>query len=161
MIQKPRPATHRVDRAFADALVARAAITFNTRDLTSIIDGYESDATLELCSEGLEETFRGTTAIEQAWRTAFTVFPKMQVAKEVVSVDPDAGSIVNEWTGSVDGRSSAYGLDLWWIDPASRRVVRHKVISFNRTVPARSLAGRLRWLLIHPGSVVRLVRALR
>jgi hypothetical protein len=89
----------------------------------------------------------------------FSVFPRMRVEKQLVAVDP-TGRVVNQWTGSVDGKSRAYGLDLWWLDRV-RKVTRHEVISFGRVISPRSFAGGLRWAMIHPTSIWRLVRSLR
>lgn len=144
----------------AAALVREAERSFNARDLAAIVRSYRADAELAMCSEGLREDVRGAAAIERVWRTVFAVFPAMQVTKKLASADP-RGAVVSEWTGSVDGRSEAYGLDLWWMDPATGLVSRHLVVSFGRVVPARSLAGRLRWLFLHPQSAIRLARALR
>jgi hypothetical protein len=149
-----------LDRAAAQTLITNAQRWFNTRDVTSIMQGYSADATLEMISEGLRDVAVGPAAIERAWRSVFAVFPKMQLEKQLVSVDP-AGTVVNEWRGSVDGRSSAYGVDMWWLDPITALVTKHVVISFGRIVDGRSLAGGLRWLAIHPASSVRLARALR
>ena len=149
-----------LDRTWAEALVRDAEAQFNGRDLDAIARGYAADATLEMCSEGLAESFHGLAAISRAWRTVFEVFPKMQLRKQVASIDA-RGTVVNEWSGSVDGKSRAYGLDLWWIDLETRAVVRHKVVSFGRLVAPRSLAGSLRWLAIHPTSIFRLAKGLR
>ena len=146
-------------RAWAETLVRDAERQFNARDLSAIVAGYASGATLEMCSEGLQESFTGHAAIARAWQTVFDVFPKMQLHKQIVSFD-ERGTLVNEWTGSVDGKSRAYGLDLWWIDDANK-VAQHKVSSFGRLVEPRSLGGALRWLAIHPTSVLRLARGLR
>lgn len=157
MMTEPTPVGD--DRAWAETLVRDAASNFNRRDIAAIIRGYHRDAVLEVCSEGLREESRGLDAIERSWRTVFTLFPKMKVEKTMVAADPQ-GAIVNQWTGSVDGKSAAYGLDLWWVDRATRTVIRHEVISFGRVLPARSLAGSLRWMLIHPTSLARFAKAL-
>ena len=152
--------TKPLERAWAEELVRTAEEQFNRRDVAAIVRGYARDATLEMCSEGLHETYSGADAIGHAWRVVFDVFPKMQLRKQLVCVDGERGTLVNEWHGSVDGRSRAYGLDLWWIDD-DRSITRHEVISFGKLARPRSLAGALRWLAIHPTSMLRLLRGLR
>ncbi len=149
-----------VDAAWAEALVRGAEATYNARDLAAIMRCYHPAATLEIISDGVRDEVHGLAEIERAWRTAFAVFPELRVRKQLVAAGGD-GAIVNEWTGSIDGRSAASGLDLWWVDPASRTVVRHRVIAFNRVVDADSFAGRMRWLMLHPTTLVRMARARR
>ena len=141
---------------FAERFVAAAETSFNGQDLASIMASYAEDASLELWSDGLYQRFEGPSEIRGAWELVFALFPRFQVRKSLHCAD--ARSIVNEWTGSTDGRRSAYGLDLWKLDEAER-VHAHRVVCFADVVDARSLQGRLRMVTREPGAILRATAA--
>jgi hypothetical protein len=148
-----------IDRAFGESVVRDAETWFNARAIDPIVAGYDEEATLELVADGTTRTFAGRREIGKAWRLVFGIFPRMQLTKQIIAIDP-RGTIVNEWRGSVDGVSRAYGGDLWWFD-SSRRISRHVVFSFGRIVDSTSIAGRLRWLTVHPATALRALRVER
>jgi hypothetical protein len=80
----------------------------------------------------------------------------MVVTKTLVTADER--TVVNEWTGTVGGRDSARGIEVWQLD-ADGRVVDQRLYGFLDARPDSSPVQNLRMLVAHPLSAAAFARA--
>jgi hypothetical protein len=75
--------------------------------------------------------------------------------KTLVSVGED--TIVNEWKGTLGGRTDARGIELWRFDDRGR-VVEHRMYSLLNVKPSTSRLQRFRLTLNYPATAATFLR---
>lgn len=143
------------DRALA--FVAEAERMTNERDVDGIREVFAPNgrqtATIDgllIRAEGIDEVHRGWAAM-----CRFMAAREMYVAKTLVSADKHV--IVNEWTGTVGGRESARGIEVWQLDDEGK-VVDQRLYAFLDARPDSSPVQNLRMLVAHPRTAVTFAR---
>src|SRR4051812_32922153 len=98
------------------AFIAAAAAGVNTYDLDATAGVYADDALLESLTDGAVETYRGADDIRRGWDGYLRAMRArgFRLSKRLTAVEGD--TIVNEWTGSMGGRTTAEGMERWTFD---------------------------------------------
>jgi nuclear transport factor 2 (NTF2) superfamily protein len=142
------------------AFVAAAERATNERALDVVGPLYAPDATFVSVTDGAVTRAAGRDEIVRAWRLffAFLAARDFRLAKRLlVAAD---GVIVNEWTGSLGGRTHATGIEAWRFDDHGL-ICEHTLYSYLDARPATSPRQRLRLLAAHPRTALAFARAER
>lgn len=139
------------------AFVAAAERGINERDLEGTAGVYAPDARLVSITDGAREEHRGQAAVRSAWRGYLGAMGDrgFRLSKRLISAEGD--TIVNEWTGSLGGRTEAEGLEYWRFDDQGK-VREHRMLSFLNVKPSTSPLQRLRMTLAYPLSALAFLR---
>ena len=140
--------------------VAAAERGINQRDLDATADVYADDALLEAITDGAVERFIGADEIRTGWEGYLKAMDQrgFSLRKQLRAVEGD--TIVNEWTGTLGGRTKAIGIEHWTFD-ADGRVQMHRMYSFLNIKPSTSTLQQLRLFLNYPLSAIAFLRATR
>lgn len=147
-------------RAVAHEFVAEAERMTNERDVDGIRDVFAADGQQIVVLDGLLMESRGIDEIHAAWRTMCAFMERRAMFVEKSLVAADRTTIVNEWVGTVAGRRSARGIEVWHRDEEGR-VVDQRLYGFLDARPERSPVAGLRMLVSHPLTTLALGRARR
>ena len=140
------------------AFVASAERITNERAAHALPELYAPDAVFSAVTDGALSRAEGVDEIVETWETFFTFLAARSFRlykRLLVAVD---GMIVNEWSGSLGGRTHAIGIESWRFD-GSGLISEHKLYSYLNARPARSLVQRLRLLVAYPFTAAAFLRA--
>ena len=137
----------------ATAFVAEAERMTNDRDVDGVRTVFNADSHQTAVLDGLIIEAYGIDEIHRAWGTmcAFMEMREMYVEKKLVTADKT--TIVNEWVGSVAGKKTARGIEVWKLD-RSGLVVDQRLYGFLDPRPESSPVQNLRMLVAHPLTAV-------
>lgn len=140
--------------------VAAAERGINQRDLEATVRVYADDGLLEAITDGAIERFVGTDEIRAGWAGYLQAMDQrgFSLRKQLRAVEGE--TIVNEWTGTLGGRTKAIGIEHWTFDDDGK-VRMHRMYSFLNIKPSTSALQRLRLFLTYPVSAVAFLRATR
>lgn len=143
--------------ASATAFVAEAQRMTNQRDVDGIRRVFATNGHQIATLDGLLIEADGIDQIHRAWRTmcAFMEKRRMFVDKSLVAADET--TIVNEWVGSVAGKQSARGIEVWKLDAAGL-VVEQRLYGFLDPRAELSPVQNLRMLVAHPLTAIAFAR---
>jgi hypothetical protein len=142
------------------AFLAAAERGINERDLDATAAVYANDAFMQTFTDGAEESFRGGGEVRTAWASYLDAMAErgFRLAKTLVSASND--TIVNEWTGTLGGRTDSRGIEYWVFDDEGR-VREHRLYTFLNVKPATSAVQRARLGLAYPRTALSFLRAQR
>lgn len=142
----------------AALFVADAERQTNERDVDGVRKTFAPTATWTVTIDGLLINANGIEEIASGWAVVcrFMELRRMRVTKSLVTADDD--TIVNEWTGSLAGRTAARGIEVWHFDE-NGFVDSNRLYGFLNTRPDTSLLGSLRMLSSYPVTAVAFARA--
>jgi hypothetical protein len=143
--------------ADATAFVAEAERMTNERDVDGVRTVFTHDGHQTATLDGLLIEANGIDEIHRAWDTMCAFMEKRQMYVEKTLVTADETTIVNEWVGTVAGKRTARGIEVWKLDDAGR-VVDQRLYGFLDARPESSFAQNLRMLLAHPITAVAFAR---
>lgn len=142
------------------AFVREAERITNERSLDALPKLYAPEAVFTSVTDGVATQARGVEEVLRAWRVSFAFLDAREfslVKRLLVAGD---GVLVNEWTGSLAGRTHATGIEVWRFDTAGL-IVEHTLYSFLNTRPESSVLQRLRLLVSYPLTALAFRRAQR
>lgn len=142
----------------ATAFVAEAERMTNERDVDGIRNVFATDAHWTATLDGLVVEADGLDAIEQSWAVMCRFMQRRAMFVEKTLALADAGTIVNEWVGTVGGRAGARGIEVWVRDQ-SGLVVDQRLYGFLDARPETSPIANLRMLVAHPLTAAAFTRA--
>jgi nuclear transport factor 2 (NTF2) superfamily protein len=142
------------------AFIAAAERGINERDLDATAGVYAQDVFMQTFTDGAEESFRGAEAVRGAWASYLAAMAErdFRLAKTLVATSSD--TIVNEWSGTIAGRTDSRGIEYWVFDHEGR-VREHRLYTFLDVRPATSAIQRARLALAYPRTALSLLRAQR
>ena len=142
----------------AMAFVAEAERMTNERDVDGIREVFVPDGRWTATIDGLLLRAEGIDEIHRGWGTMcrFMAARRMFVTKSLVTADEQ--TVVNEWTGTIAGRDSARGIEVWQLD-ADGKVVDQRLYGFLDARPDTSPVQNLRMLAAHPLTAFAFARA--
>lgn len=142
------------------AFVAEAERATNERDLEATAALYSDDARLESFTDGAREEYRGPSEIRTGWKAYFAAMEDrdFKLRKKLTAVSDD--TIVNDWTGTLGGRTEAHGIETWRFD-GEGKVREHEMYTFLNVKPSTSPLARLRLTLDYPLTALAFLRAQR
>jgi hypothetical protein len=142
------------------AFVSAAARGINERDLDATAGVYSENARLESLTDGAREVHDGATSIRSAWAGYLAAMDNrgFRLSKSLLGASNDV--LVNEWTGTLGGRTEAYGIEYWRFD-GEGKVSHHRMLSLLNVKPSTSLLQRLRLFLSYPLTAISFLRATR
>lgn len=147
-------------RAPADAagFVADAERITNTYDVDAVRDVFAADAVMTSTIDGMVIRAEGIEEIRERWRQVcdFGRRRQLQVRKQVVVADDT--TIVNQWEGSLSGRTDAHGIEVWRFD-ADGRVAEQRLYGYLNAAPDSSVVQNLRMLAAYPLTALTFARA--
>lgn len=141
----------------ATAFVAEAERMTNERDVDGIRTVFTTDGHQTATLDGLLIEANGIDEIHRAWGTMCAFMEKRQMYVEKTLVTADKTTIVNEWVGSVAGKKTARGIEVWKLDE-SGQVVDQRLYGFLDARPESSPVQNLRMLVAHPLTAVTFAR---
>ena len=142
------------------AFIAAAERGINNRDLPATVGVYASGARFEALTDGAEETYVGTDAIRRAWTGYLAAMEArgFRLDKRLLAASGD--TLVNDWTGTLGGRTEARGIEYWRFDDEGR-VYEHRMLSYLNVKPSTSALQRLRLALAYPLTALAFLRETR
>jgi nuclear transport factor 2 (NTF2) superfamily protein len=142
------------------AFVAAAERGINERDLEGTAGVYAPGARLVSITDGAREEHVGHAAVHTAWRGYLGAMGDrdFRLSKRLISADGD--TIVNEWTGTLGGRTEAEGLEYWRFDDQGK-VREHRMLSFMNVKPSTHPLQRLRMAMAYPMTALAFLREQR
>ena len=140
--------------------IAAAERGINQRDLDATAGVYSDDALLEAITDGAVERFTGAEEIRAGWQGYLEAMDKrgFSLRKQLRAVEGE--TIVNEWTGTLGGRTKAIGIEHWTFDEDGK-VCLHRMYSFLNIKPSTSALQRARLALNYPLTAMAFLRATR
>ena len=137
--------------------VAAAERGINERDLDATLGVYSPDALFEALTDGAVEAYRGSDEIRAAWTGYLAAMAArgFRLSKKITAVEGD--TIVNEWRGSLGGRTDAQGIERWSFD-GDGRVREHRMYTFLNLKPSTSPLQRLRLTAAYPLTALAFLR---
>ncbi|GAA1674202.1 hypothetical protein GCM10009745_16540 [Kribbella yunnanensis] len=141
----------------ATAFVAEAERMTNERDVDGIRTVFAANGHQTATLDGLIIEANGIDEIHRAWRTMCAFMAKRQMFVTKTLATADETTIVNEWIGTVAGKQSARGIEVWKLDDAGLVVDQH-LYGFLDARPETSPVQNLRMLLAHPLSAIAFAR---
>lgn len=140
--------------------IAAAERGINERDLEATAGVYADDAFMQTFTDGAEESFRGSDQVRAAWASYLDAMADrdFRLAKTLVATSED--TIVNEWSGTIAGRTDSRGVEYWVFDDDGQ-VREHRLYTFLDVRPATSAVQRARLGLAYPRTALSLLRAQR
>jgi hypothetical protein len=142
------------------AFVTDAERTTNERTFEAMRGAYSEDAVFVCVADGAVTRAVGADEVIAAWRVlgAFMARRSFELTKTLLLAAD--GVIVNEWTGSLAGRTTATGIEVWRFD-ADGLICEHRLYSYLNTRDARSTLQRLRLFASYPLTAIAFGRAER
>jgi len=144
----------------ATAFVGEAERMTNERDVDGIRTVFNADSHQTAILDGLIIEANGIDEIHRAWGTMCAFMEKRQMYVEKTLVTADKTTIVNEWVGSVAGKKTARGIEVWKLD-GSGLVVDQRLYGFLDPRRESSPVQNLRMLVAHPLTAVAFARVQR
>ena len=140
--------------------VAAAERGINQRDLDATAGVYAEDALVEAITDGAVERFVGADEIRAGWEGYLKAMDQrgFSLRKQLRAVEGD--TIVNEWTGTLGGRTKSIGIEHWTFDDDGK-VRMHRMYSFLNIKPSTSGLQRMRLVLNYPLTAMAFLRATR
>jgi hypothetical protein len=140
--------------------IAAAERGINERDLDATAGVYAPDARLESFTDGAHEQYRGADQVRTAWKGYLAAMDDrgFTLSKKLTAVSDD--TIVNDWTGTLGGRTEAHGIESWRFDD-SGKVAEHQMYTFLNVKPSTSPLQRLRLSLDYPLTALAFLREQR
>lgn len=142
----------------ATAFVAEAQRMTNERDVDGIRRVFAPTAHWTATLDGLVTEATGIEEIHRSWSVMCAFMERRRMFVEKTVVLADAGTIVNEWVGTIAGRDSARGIEVWQLD-ADGLVTDQRLYGFLDARPESSPVQNLRMLFAHPLTAVAFARA--
>ena len=142
----------------ATAFVAEAERMTNERDVDGIRTVFAAEGHQTAILDGLLLDANGLEEIHRAWATMCAFMDKRQMYVEKTLVTADESTIVNEWVGTVAGKRTARGIEVWKLDRAGL-VTDQRLFGFLDARLETSVVQRLRMLVAHPLTAVAFGRA--
>jgi ketosteroid isomerase-like protein len=138
--------------------IAAAERGINQRDLDATAEVYAADALMEAITDGAVERFVGAEEIRAGWEGYLQAMDQrgFSLRKQIRTVDGD--TIVNEWTGTLGGRTKAIGIEHWTFDDDGK-VRLHRMYSFLNIKPSTSSLQRARLFFTYPLSSIAFLRS--
>lgn len=140
------------------AFVRAAERITNERSLRELPGLYAADAVFVSVADGAISRAHGADEVVRAWRVFFDFLGAREFALSKRLVVAADGVIVNEWTGSLGGRTHATGIEVWRFD-GDGLIVEHTMYSYLNARPATSPLQRLRLLVAYPLTALAFGRA--
>ncbi len=142
------------------AFIEGAERGINERDLDATAGVYAEDAFMQTFTDGAEESFRGVDEVRSAWAGYLDAMAErdFRLAKTLVATSSD--TIVNEWSGTIAGRTDSRGIEYWVFDDDGR-VREHRLYTFLDVRPSSSPIQRARMGLAYPRTALSFLRAQR
>jgi nuclear transport factor 2 (NTF2) superfamily protein len=143
-----------------EAFVRAAEQITNERALDALPALYAPDAVFTSTTDGVVTRAHGAAEVARTWRLLFTFLKERDFSltkRLVVAAD---GVLVNEWRGSLAGRTHASGIEVWRFDDAGL-IAEHTMYSYLNTGPESSPMRRLRLLASYPLTAMAFLRAKR
>jgi hypothetical protein len=141
----------------ATAFVAEAERMTNDRDVDGIRQVFAPDGRMTSTMDGLLLEATGIDEIHHNWGVMCAFMQKREMYVDKTLVIADERTIVNEWVGTVAGRPSARGIEVWERDE-NGLVVDQRLYGFLDARPDSSPVQQLRMLLAHPVTAVAFAR---
>jgi ketosteroid isomerase-like protein len=143
-----------------EAFIAAAERGINDRDLEATAAVYADEAFMQTFTDGAEESFRGAAAVRGAWASYLEAMTdrRFRLAKTIVSTSAD--TVVNEWSGTLGGRTDSRGIEYWVFDDEGK-VREHRLYTFLNVKPASDPLQRFRLGLTYPRTALSFLRAQR
>jgi len=140
-----------------EEFVAEAERMTNERDVDGIRKVFAPTASWTSTIDGMVVSARGIDEIHARWdlMCRFMEARGLTVQKTLVTSDDD--TIVNEWTGSLGGRTAARGIEVWAFDP-NGLVSDQRLYGFLNTRSDRSALMSLRMLVAYPRTALTFAR---
>jgi ketosteroid isomerase-like protein len=156
-VRGPTRATLPADPA---AFVAAAEQSTNARDAPAVAAVFALDADSVMITDGAVERYHGREHIHRAWQALLAALARRHLflSKELVTAGD--GVIVNNWRGSLNGRTDARGLEVWHFDEHGL-VREHQLYSYLSVRPASHPLARLKLGLAYPRTGLTLLREQR
>lgn len=142
------------------AFIAEAERCVNERDVEATVAAYAQGGRLEAFTDGALETYEGAGAIRRGWSGYLAAMDArgFTLKKRMTAIDGD--TIVNEWSGSLGGRTEAEGIERWTFDDDGK-VREHRMYSYLNVKPSKSPLQRLRLGLAYPATAFAFLREQR
>jgi hypothetical protein len=141
----------------ATAFVAEAQRMTNERDVDGIRTVFAADGHQTATLDGLLIEANGIDEIHRAWGTMCAFMDKRQMYVEKALVTADETTIVNEWVGTVAGKKTARGIEVWKLNEAGL-VVDQRLYGYLDARPESSPVQNLRMLVSHPLTAIAFAR---
>ena len=140
-----------------EGFVALAERITNERDLDQAVGVYSDDVRLETLTDGALEVYSGSDEVRRAWDAYLGAFAAREflLRKRLLAAAGD--TIVNEWHGTLGGRTQARGVE-WWRFDADGKVAEHVLMSYMNVRPSTSWVQRARLSMYYPLSALALLR---
>jgi hypothetical protein len=157
MKTRPLAVPHHRPPARPEEFVAEAERMTNERDVDGIRTVFAPTATWSSTIDGMVVSARGIDEIHARWdlMCRFMQARALSVHKTLVTSDDD--TIVNEWTGSLGGRTAARGIEVWTFD-RDGLVSDQRLYGFLNTRSDRNVLQSLRMLAAYPLTAVTFAR---
>lgn len=143
--------------ANATAFVTKIERMTNDRDVDGIRQMFVPDGHQTAILDGLLIEANGIDEIHRGWATMCAFMEKRQMYVEKSLVAADETTIVNEWVGTIAGKQSARGIEVWEFDDAGL-AVDQRLYGFLDARPESSPVQNLRMLVAHPRTAVAFAR---
>ena len=137
--------------------VAAAERGINQRNLKATCAVYAERARLEAVTDGARELHVGSDEIRRAWSGYLGAMDArgFRLRKRMLAAEND--TLVNEWSGTLGGRTDAQGVEHWRFD-GDGKVYDHRMLTFMNVKPSTSPLQRLRLLAAYPLTAVTFLR---
>lgn len=137
--------------------VTEAERITNERDIDAIRKVFAPTATWTSTIDGMVMKAQGIEQIHARWQLMcrFMRARKMSVTKRLVTADDR--TIVNEWSGSLAGRTTASGIEVWQFDE-NGLVAEQRLYGFLNTGSDASAVQSLRMLAAYPLTALTFAR---
>jgi ketosteroid isomerase-like protein len=142
------------------AFIAEAERAINERDPAAAASVYAEDGLLESVTDGAQDVHRGAADIRRAWEGYIAAMDARDFTLHKTLTAASGDTIVNEWEGTIGGRTDSRGVEYWRFD-AGGRVYEHRMYSHLSVKPIESPVQRLRLALAYPLSALALLREQR
>lgn len=149
MSKRNTTALSRRTPASPEQFVDEAQRITNERDTTAARTLFASTAHWTSIIDGMIIEANGIAEIDARWQLMcrFMRARRMTVTKRLVAFDDH--TIVNEWSGSLDGRATALGIE-YWVFGEHSRIVEQRLYGFLDANPDTSIRQSLRMLSSYP-----------
>jgi len=142
----------------ATAFIAEAERMTNERDVDGIRTVFAADGHWTAILDGTVIEANGIEEIRRYWALLCDVMERRHMYVTKTLVVADEHTVVNEWAGTVRGRDTARGIEVWVRDDAGL-VVDQRLYTFSDVRPESSPVQNLRMLVAHPFTATAFVRS--
>ena len=142
------------------AFIAEAERAINERDPAAAASVYAEHGLLESVTDGAQDLHHGAADIRAAWDGYIAAMAARDFKLHKTLTAASGDTIVNEWEGTIGGRTDSRGVEYWRFD-GNGRVYEHRMYSHLDVKPLDSPLGRLRMALAQPAAALALLREQR